>query len=112
MLENIRFGEHAGAGLGFNPNEASTSGTKQVTFIKLISSVKTVDDTVIGANGTTKISGTVVPSRAEVRTESILKNNLSPKPSHVVINNTKVPISSKNVVKTFYKPCQPPGLDL
>ena len=34
MLENIRFSELAGAGLGYDPNKASTSETKPVKFVK------------------------------------------------------------------------------
>ena len=59
ILENIRYSEHDRAGLGFDPNQASTSGTKQVKFVMPETSKSERDDTTKGTDGTTKFSGTV-----------------------------------------------------
>ena len=44
------------------------------------------------------------PSYVKVKTGSILKNNLSPKPSHIAVNNVEIHVASKKEVKRFYKP--------
>ncbi|PWA52293.1 alpha/beta-Hydrolases superfamily protein [Artemisia annua] len=61
MLENVLVNGNAGAGLGFDPNKASNSETKQVKFIKS-------GEADLADAGTTKFSGTVDPLPVKVRT--------------------------------------------
>ncbi|PWA40198.1 transposase, Ptta/En/Spm, Transposase, Tnp1/En/Spm-like protein [Artemisia annua] len=103
MLKNVRISGNTGAGLGFDPNKASTSEIKQVKFVKSGEYDLADDGTTKGGNGTTKVSGTMDPSPVKVKTGSILKNNLSPKPNHIIVNNVEIPVASKKEVKRFYK---------
>jgi hypothetical protein len=59
ILENIRYSEHDRSGLGFDPNQASTSSTKQVKFVMPEKSMSEGDGTIKDTDGTTKFSGTV-----------------------------------------------------
>ncbi|GJW60408.1 retrovirus-related pol polyprotein from transposon TNT 1-94 [Tanacetum coccineum] len=58
-------------GLGFNSLEASSSGTKEIKFVK-----------------------------AQKKAYS----DRGPRPKHIIVNKTKVPVASENEVKLFYKP--------
>ena len=66
------------------------------------------DGTIKDTDGTTKFSGTVVPCGAEDKTGSILKSNLSPKLSQVVVNRTRVSTPSREETKGFNKPLSSP----
>ncbi|GJS26113.1 retrovirus-related pol polyprotein from transposon TNT 1-94 [Tanacetum coccineum] len=63
--------------LGFNSLEASSSGTKEIKFVK-----------------------------AQKKAYS----DRGPRPKHIIVNKTKVPVASENEVKLFYKPLSKPGV--
>nr|GEU51377.1 hypothetical protein [Tanacetum cinerariifolium] len=102
-------------GLGFNSFEASSSGTK-----KIMKAQKKVspDGGPINMGGTLNVQaapklnigpppGTTLGSEKSV---SFQKSILGPRPKHVIVNNVRVPATSDNEVKQFYKPLSNPGV--
>ncbi|GJS40438.1 hypothetical protein Tco_0565481 [Tanacetum coccineum] len=101
-------------GLGFNSLEASTSGTKEIKF------VKSQKETSPGGGPLNKggphiaeaapkaIMGPPVCSPGSEKSVSFQKSILGPRPKHIMVNKVKVPVASDNEVKRFYKPLLKP----
>ncbi|GJX52924.1 zf-CCHC domain-containing protein, partial [Tanacetum coccineum] len=110
MLSNQKpFGEKLG--LWFNSFEASSSGTKEINFVK--SQKKASSD-----RGPINMGGPYIVQAAPkeimepppVITPGSEKSVLGPKLKHIIVNNVKVPVASDNEVKQFYKPLSKPGV--
>ncbi|GJR50870.1 zf-CCHC domain-containing protein [Tanacetum coccineum] len=103
-------------GLGFNSFEASSSGTKEIKFVKSqkTSSGGGPPNTMGGPlkdQMTPKvIMGPQVCSSVSEKTVSFQKSILGPRSKHIMVNNVKVPVASDNEVKRFYKPSLKPGV--
>ncbi|GJZ05000.1 hypothetical protein Tco_0538275 [Tanacetum coccineum] len=103
-------------GLKFNSFEASSSGTKEIKFMK--AQKKTCSDgglIIIGGplndSAAPKINMGPPPVTAgSEKTVTSQKSILGPRPKHTIINKVKVPIASDNEVKQFYKPLSKPGV--
>ncbi|GJT57565.1 retrovirus-related pol polyprotein from transposon TNT 1-94 [Tanacetum coccineum] len=116
MLNNQKpFGEKLG--LGFNSFEASSSGTKEIKFVKAQKKVSP-DGGPINMGGPLNVQaapkenmgpppGTTPGSEKSV---SFQKSILGPRPKHIIVNNVRVPVASDNEVKQFYKPLSKPGV--
>ncbi|GJT78438.1 zf-CCHC domain-containing protein [Tanacetum coccineum] len=117
MLSNQKpFGDKLG--LGFNSLEASTSGTKEIKFVKSKKETSPGGGPLIkGGPHITEaapkaVMGPPVCSPGFEKSVSFQKSILGPKPKHIMVNNVKVPIASDNEVKRFYKPLLKPGIFL
>ncbi|GKA20316.1 retrovirus-related pol polyprotein from transposon TNT 1-94 [Tanacetum coccineum] len=106
-------------GLGFNSFEASSSGTKEIKFVKAQKKVSP-DGGPINMGGPLNVQaapkvnmgpppGTTPGSEKSV---SFQKSILGPRPKHIIVNNVRVPVASDNEVKQFYKPLSKPGICL
>ncbi|GJV69233.1 retrovirus-related pol polyprotein from transposon TNT 1-94 [Tanacetum coccineum] len=104
-------------GLGFNSFEASSSGTKEIKFVKAQKNTSS-DGGPINMGGPLNVqaapkanmgppSGTTPGSEKSV---SFQKSILGPRPKHIIVNNVRVPVASDNEVKQFYKPLSKPGV--
>ncbi|GJT84985.1 zf-CCHC domain-containing protein [Tanacetum coccineum] len=104
-------------GLGFNSFEASSSGTKEIKFVKAQKKVSP-DGGPINMGGPLNVQaapkanmgpppGTTPGSEKSV---SFQKSILGPRPKHIIVNNVRVPVASDNEVKQFYKPLSKPGV--
>ncbi|GJY76393.1 retrovirus-related pol polyprotein from transposon TNT 1-94 [Tanacetum coccineum] len=100
-------------GLGFNSCEASSSGTKEIKFVKAQKKASS-DGGPINMGGPLSMSAApkvipppVVTSGSE-KSVSFKKSILGPRPKHIIVNNVKVPVASDNEVKQFYKPLSKP----
>ncbi|GKB15151.1 hypothetical protein Tco_0849074, partial [Tanacetum coccineum] len=104
-------------GLGFNSFEASSSGTKEIKFVKAQKKASS-DGGPINMGGPLNVQaapkanmgpppGTTPGSEKSV---SFQKSILGPRPKHIIVNNVKVPVASDNEVKQFYKPLSKPGV--
>ncbi|GJR81436.1 hypothetical protein Tco_0152221 [Tanacetum coccineum] len=102
-------------GLGFNSFEASSSGTKEIKFVKSQKKASS-DGGPINMGGPFNEQaapkenmgpppGTTPGSEKSV---SFQKSILGPRPKHIIVNNVKVPVASDNEVKQFYKPLSKP----
>ncbi|GJY79162.1 hypothetical protein Tco_0484963, partial [Tanacetum coccineum] len=96
--------------LGFNSFEASSSGTKEIKFVKAQKKVYS-DGGPINMGGplndqvAPKINMGPPPATPRFeKTVSFQKSILGPRPKHIIVNNAKVPVASDNEVKQFYKP--------
>ncbi|GJS88139.1 retrovirus-related pol polyprotein from transposon TNT 1-94 [Tanacetum coccineum] len=97
-------------GLGFNSFEASSSGTKEIKFVK--AQKKTCSDggpIIMGGplnvQAAPKINmGPPPATSGSERSVSFQKSILSPRPKHIIVNKVKIPVASDNEVKQFYKP--------
>nr|GEX15931.1 hypothetical protein [Tanacetum cinerariifolium] len=106
-------------GLRFNSFEASSSGTKEIKFVKAQKKAS--------SNGGSKIMG--APLSIQVAPKSIMgptptatpgfekslsfqKSILGSRPKHIIVKNVKVPAASDNEVKQFYKPLSKPRVGL
>ncbi|GJR44256.1 retrovirus-related pol polyprotein from transposon TNT 1-94 [Tanacetum coccineum] len=103
-------------GLGFNSFEASSSGTKEIKFVK--AQKKTCSDggpIIIGgplndpAAPKINMGPPPVTPRSE-KTVTFQKSILGPRPKHIIVKKVKVPVASDNEVKQFYKPLSKPGV--
>ncbi|GKC09220.1 hypothetical protein Tco_1000830 [Tanacetum coccineum] len=114
MLSNQKpFGEKLG--LGFNSFKASSSGTKEIKFVK--AQKKAFSDggpinmgTPLSVQAAPKVimgSSPAVTPGSE-KSLSFQKSILGPRPKHIIVNNVKVPVASDNEVKQFYKPLSKP----
>ncbi|GJW62733.1 retrovirus-related pol polyprotein from transposon TNT 1-94 [Tanacetum coccineum] len=65
-------------GLGFNSFEASTSGTKEIKFVKSLKETS--------------------PDGGSEKSVSFQKSILGPRPKHIMVNNVKVPAASDNEI--------------
>ncbi|GKD42702.1 hypothetical protein Tco_1267347 [Tanacetum coccineum] len=104
-------------GLGFNSFEASSSGTKEIKFVKAQKKVSP-DGGPINMGGPLNVQaapkvniepppGTTLGSEKSV---SFQKSILGPRPKHIIVNNVRVLVASDNEVKQFYKPLSKPGV--
>ncbi|GKA44202.1 retrovirus-related pol polyprotein from transposon TNT 1-94 [Tanacetum coccineum] len=101
-------------GLVFNSLEASTSGTKEIKF------VKSQKETSPGGGPLNKggphiaeaapkaIMRPPVCSPGFEKSVSFQKSILGLRPKHIMVNKVKVPVASDNEVKQFYKPSLKP----
>ncbi|GKD06014.1 zf-CCHC domain-containing protein [Tanacetum coccineum] len=103
-------------GLGFNSFEASSSGTKEIKFIKAQKKVSS-DGGPINMGGPQSaqaapkiIMGPPPAMPGSEKSVSFQKSILGPRPKHIIVNKSKVPVASKNEVKQFYKPLSKPGV--
>ncbi|GJY19754.1 hypothetical protein Tco_0391245 [Tanacetum coccineum] len=101
-------------GLGFNSFEASSSGTKEIKFVKAQKKV-TSDGGPINMGGPQSAQAApkanIGPPPATPGSEksvSFQKSILGPRPKHIIVNKVKVPVASDNEVKQFYKPLSKP----
>ncbi|GKB98324.1 copia protein [Tanacetum coccineum] len=96
-------------GLGFNSFEASSSGTKEIKFVKSqkTSSGGSLPNAMGGPlkDQTTPkvIKGPPVCSPVSEKSVSFQKSILGSRPNHIMVNNVKVPVASDNEGKRFYK---------
>ncbi|GJX81777.1 hypothetical protein Tco_0331258 [Tanacetum coccineum] len=94
-------------GLGFNSFEASSSGTKEIKFVK--SQKKAYSDGgPINMGGplndqvAPKINmGPPLAMSGSEKTVSFQKSILGPRPKHIIVNKAKVPVASDNEVDGF-----------
>ncbi|GJU58864.1 retrovirus-related pol polyprotein from transposon TNT 1-94 [Tanacetum coccineum] len=101
-------------GLGFNSFEASSSGTKEIKFVK--AQKKTCSDgglIIIGGPlndpAAPKINmGPPPVTPGSEKTVTFQKSILGPRPKHIIVKKVKVPVASDNEVKQFYKPLSKP----
>ncbi|GJX93739.1 retrovirus-related pol polyprotein from transposon TNT 1-94 [Tanacetum coccineum] len=106
-------------GLEFNSFEASSSGTKEIKFVKAQKKVSP-DGGPINMGGLLNVQAAPkVNMRPPLRTTpgseksvSFQKSILGPRPKHIIVNNVRVPVASDNEVKKFYKPLSKPGICL
>ncbi|GJV52281.1 copia protein [Tanacetum coccineum] len=114
MLNNQKpFGEKLR--LRFNSFEASSSGTKEIKFVKAQKKASSDGGPInMGAPLNVQAApkenmrpppGTTHGSEKNV---SFQKSILGPRPKHIIVNNVKVPVASDNEVKQFYKPLSKP----
>ncbi|GJU02418.1 retrovirus-related pol polyprotein from transposon TNT 1-94 [Tanacetum coccineum] len=101
-------------GLGFNSFEASSSGTKEIKFVKAQKKAYS-DGGPINMGGplndqaAPKINmGPPPATPGSEKTMSFQKSILGPRPKHIIVNNAKVLVASDNEVKQFYKPLSKP----
>ncbi|GJT10156.1 retrovirus-related pol polyprotein from transposon TNT 1-94 [Tanacetum coccineum] len=104
-------------GLGFNSSEASSSGTKEIKFVisqKEMSSgggpLNTMGGPLKDKRPPKVIMGPPIYSPVSEKSVSFQKSILGPRTKHIMVNNVKVPVSSDNEVKRFYKPSLKPGV--
>ncbi|GJR48669.1 hypothetical protein Tco_1316772 [Tanacetum coccineum] len=103
-------------GLGFNSFEASSSGTKEIKFVK--AQKKAYSDggpiNMVGPLNNwaaPKINmGPPPATHGSEKTVSFQKSILGPRPKHIIVKNVKVLVASNNEVKQFYKPLSKPGV--
>ncbi|GJY61150.1 retrovirus-related pol polyprotein from transposon TNT 1-94 [Tanacetum coccineum] len=103
-------------GLGFNSFEASSSGTKEIKFVKAQKNVTSYG----GLKNMGGPQSAQAAPKANIRpppatpgsekSVSFQKSILGPRPKHIIVNKVKVPIASDNEVKQFYKPLSKPGV--
>ncbi|GJR51641.1 zf-CCHC domain-containing protein [Tanacetum coccineum] len=103
-------------GFWFNLFEASSSGTKEIKFVKAQKKASP-DGGPINMGGPLNIQAApkinmgpppVMP--ISEKSVSFQKSILGPRPKHIIVNKTKVPVASDNEVKQFYKPLSKPGV--
>ncbi|GJW78968.1 retrovirus-related pol polyprotein from transposon TNT 1-94 [Tanacetum coccineum] len=103
-------------GLGFNSFEASSSGTKEIKFVK--AQKKTSSD-----GGPINMGGPQIDQEApkiimgpppsmpgSEKIVSFQKSILGPRPKHIIVNKVKILVASDSEVKQFYKPLSKPGV--
>ncbi|GKA75758.1 copia protein [Tanacetum coccineum] len=115
MLSNQKPSEEK-LGLGFNSFEASSSGTKEIKFMKAQKKASS-DGGPINMGGPyivqaapKEIMGPPVITSGSEKSVSFQKSILGPRPKHIIVNNVKVPVASDNEVKKNYKPLSKPGV--
>ncbi|GJY43512.1 zf-CCHC domain-containing protein [Tanacetum coccineum] len=107
-------------GLGFNSFKASSSGTKEIKFVKSQKKASS-DGGPINRDGPINMGGPLnvqaapkinkgLPPETPISEKSVSfqKSILGPRPKHVIVNKVKVPVASDNEVKQFYKPLTKP----
>ncbi|GKC09764.1 hypothetical protein Tco_1001374 [Tanacetum coccineum] len=104
-------------GLGFNSFEESSSGTKEIKFVKAQKKAYSdrgpinMGDPLNDQAAPKIIMGPPPATPGSEKTLSFQKSILGPTPKHIIINKAKVPVASDNEVKQFYKPLSNPELD-
>ncbi|GJU52100.1 copia protein [Tanacetum coccineum] len=104
-------------GLGFNSFEASSSGTKEIKFVKAQKKASS-DGGPINMGGPLNVQAAPkanmgpppATTSGSEKNVSFQKSILGPRPKHIIVNNVKVPVASDNEVKQFYKPLSKPGV--
>ncbi|GJZ84837.1 retrovirus-related pol polyprotein from transposon TNT 1-94, partial [Tanacetum coccineum] len=109
-------------GLGFNSFEASSSGTKEIKFVKTQKKASS-DGGPLNRDGPINMGGPLnvqaapkvnkgPPPETPISEKSVSfqKSILGPRPKHIIVNKVKVPVASDNEVKQFYKPLSKPGV--
>ncbi|GJX08193.1 hypothetical protein Tco_0196125 [Tanacetum coccineum] len=103
-------------GLGFNSFEASSSGTKEIKFVKAQKKAYSDGGPInMGAPLNDQaapkiIMGPPPATPGSEKTVSFQKSILGPRLKHIIVNKAKVPVASDNEVKQFYKPLSKPGV--
>ncbi|GJV84230.1 zf-CCHC domain-containing protein, partial [Tanacetum coccineum] len=103
-------------GLGFNSFEASSSGTKEIKFVKAQKKVCSDGGPIIMGGPLNDPAAPIINMRpppvmlGSEKTMSFQKSILGPRPKHIIVNKVKVPVASDNEVKQFYKPLSKPGV--
>nr|GEU68360.1 UBN2 domain-containing protein [Tanacetum cinerariifolium] len=114
MLNNQKpYGEKLG--LRYNSFEASSSGTKEIKFMKA-QKKESPDGGPINMGGPLNVQAALKvnmgpPPRTTPGSEksvSFQSSILGPKPKHIIVNNVRVPVASDNEVKQFYEPLSKP----
>ncbi|GJX37422.1 zf-CCHC domain-containing protein, partial [Tanacetum coccineum] len=101
-------------GLGFSSFEASSSGTKEIKFVKTQKKASSNGGPInMGAPHIVQaapkiIMGPLAAMPGSKKSVSFQKSILGPRPKHIKVNNVKVPVASDNEVKQFYKPLSKP----
>ncbi|GJZ12279.1 zf-CCHC domain-containing protein [Tanacetum coccineum] len=101
-------------GLGFSSFEASSSGTKEIKFVKAQKKASSdggpinISDPHIVQAAPKIIIGPPAVMPGSEKSVSFQKSILGPRLKHIIVNNVKVPIASDNEVKQFYKPLSKP----
>ncbi|GJX58890.1 zf-CCHC domain-containing protein, partial [Tanacetum coccineum] len=116
MLNNQKpFGEKLG--LGFNSFEASSSGTKEIKFVKAQKKASSDGGPInMGAPQSVHAAPKTIMGPQPVGTPgfeksvSFQKSIFGHRPKHIIVNNVRVPVASYNEVKQFYKPLSKPGV--
>ncbi|GJR55704.1 zf-CCHC domain-containing protein [Tanacetum coccineum] len=104
-------------GLGFNSFEASSSGTKEINFVKAQKKVCSDGGPIIMGGPLNDPTAPIInmgPSPVmpgSKKNMSFQKSILGPRPKHIIVNKVKVPVASDNEVKQFYKPLSKPGVE-
>ncbi|GJU17623.1 retrovirus-related pol polyprotein from transposon TNT 1-94 [Tanacetum coccineum] len=103
-------------GLGFNSFEASSSGTKEIKFVKAQKKTSS-DGGPINMGGPLNVQaapkinmGPPPATPGSEKSVSFQKSILGPRPKHIIVNKVKIPVASDNEVKQFYKPLTKPGV--
>ncbi|GJR72829.1 zf-CCHC domain-containing protein [Tanacetum coccineum] len=103
-------------GLGFNSFEASSSGTKEIKFVKAQKKASP-DGGPINMGGPLNVQaapkinmGPPPATPGSEKSVSFQKSILGPRPKHIIVNKVKIPVASDNEVKQFYKPLTKPGV--
>ncbi|GJV43233.1 retrovirus-related pol polyprotein from transposon TNT 1-94 [Tanacetum coccineum] len=109
-------------GLGFNSFESSSSGTKEIKFVKAQKKVSSDGGPIyMGGRQSTQAAPKIImeppPATPESKKSvSFQKSIFGPRPKHIIVNKAKVLVASDNEVKQFYKPMSKPriclGVDL
>ncbi|GKB44824.1 copia protein [Tanacetum coccineum] len=101
-------------GLGFNSFEASSSGTKEIKFVKAQKKTSS-DGGPINMGGPLNVQaapkinmGPPPATPGSEKSVSFQKSILGPRPKHIIVNKVKIPVASDNEVKQFYKPLTKP----
>ncbi|GJU15194.1 retrovirus-related pol polyprotein from transposon TNT 1-94 [Tanacetum coccineum] len=103
-------------GLGFNSFEASSSGTKEIKFVKAQKKVCSDGGPIIMGGPLNDPAAPIINMGpppvmpGSEKTVSFQKSILGPRPKHIIVNKVKVPVASDNEVKQFYKPLSKPGV--
>ncbi|GKA74482.1 zf-CCHC domain-containing protein [Tanacetum coccineum] len=101
-------------GLGFNSFEASSSGTKEIKFVKAQKKVTSDEGPInmVGAQSAQAAPkanmGPPPATSGSEKSVSFQKSILGPRPKHIIVNMVKVRVASDNEVKQFYKPLSKP----
>ncbi|GJX66839.1 retrovirus-related pol polyprotein from transposon TNT 1-94, partial [Tanacetum coccineum] len=112
-IENEKLKEEC---LGFNSFEASSSGTKEIKFVKAQKKASSDGGPInisgpLNAQVTPKVNmGPPPATPVSEKSVSFQKSILGPRPKHIIVNKVKVPVASDNEVKQFYKPLSKPGV--
>ncbi|GJV95520.1 hypothetical protein Tco_1547097 [Tanacetum coccineum] len=103
-------------GLGFNSFEASSSGTKEIKFVKAQKKACSDGGPIIMGGPLNDPAAPIINTGpppvmpGSKKTVSFQKSILGPRPKHIIVNKVKVPVASDNEVKQFYKPLSKPGV--
>ncbi|GKA04090.1 hypothetical protein Tco_0676871 [Tanacetum coccineum] len=104
-------------GLEFNLFEASSSGTKEIKFVKAHKKassdggpINMGSPHIIQAAPKAIMGPPPVSTPGSEKNVSFQKSILGPRPKHIIVNNVKVPVASDNEVNQFYKPLSKPGV--